>query len=77
MNHTVLFQKKTLRQKNTSQIQDHQLFQYEPLYNKPLPLTLSKWTDSQNLKKFLPQDTHSFYDTLLHLQEFKAKTGSI
>jgi len=28
-------------------------------------------------KKILDSDTHSSYDTLLHLQDFKAKTGSI
>jgi len=56
---------------------EHQLFQFEHLYNKPLPLTLSKWTDLQKLKKFLPQDTHSFYDTLLHHKDFKAKTGNV
>lgn len=71
--------KKSLRNKNRK-IQDnteHQLFQFEPLYSKPLPITLSKWNDLQKLKKFLPQDTHSFYDTLIHLKDLKAKTGNV
>jgi len=49
---------------------------YEQLYKKPLPLTLSKWQDLQKLKKFLPPDTHSFYDSLEH-SSFKPRLGSL
>eukprot|EP00102_Acyrthosiphon_pisum_P020599 XP_016657809.1 PREDICTED: uncharacterized protein LOC100574938 [Acyrthosiphon pisum] len=41
--------------------------------NHYLPLTLSKWQDLQKLKKFLPPDTHSFYDTLEHSSSFKPR----
>lgn len=50
---------------------------YERLYNKPLPINLSKWKDLQNLKKFLPQDTHAFYDTLEHSKVLKPRSGKM
>lgn len=50
---------------------------YKNLYGKPLSISLSKWNDLQNLKKFLPKDTHSFYDTLPHTTTFKARTGKV
>jgi len=50
---------------------------YKKLYGKPLSISLSKWNDLQNLKKFLPIDTHSFYDTLTHTTTFKARTGKV
>lgn len=58
----------------TNKIQNDE--QCVPLYNKSLSLTLSKCTDLQKLKKFLPHDTHSFYDTFLHHNDFKAKIGN-
>lgn len=35
-----------------------------PLYNKQIELTKKKWDHLQDLKKFLPNDTHYFYDNL-------------
>lgn len=65
---------------NSRKIKDnneYQIFQFEPLYNEMIPLTLSKWTDLQKLKKYLPQDILLFYDILIHLKNFKAKTGNV
>lgn len=60
---------------NLSNITEGQMFQ--KLYKGPLPLTKTKWNDLQKLKKFMPIDTHSFYDTLSHLNIFKTKAAKI
>ncbi|CAI6373427.1 unnamed protein product [Macrosiphum euphorbiae] len=54
-----------------------EIFKFEKLNKSPLPLTKSKCNDLQKLKKFMPTDTHSFYDTLPNLNTFKTKAVKI
>jgi len=51
--------------------------QYEKLYKKPISKNLSKWQDLQKLKKFLPQDTHTFYDNLSHSASYKPRSSNL
>lgn len=48
---------------------------FKSLYKGPLPITLSKWQDLQNTKKFLPVGIHPFYDT--HCNSLKPRKGNI
>lgn len=51
--------------------------QYDKVYKKPISINLSKWEDLQNFKKFLPKDTHAFYDNLNHSVTYKARNNKI
>ncbi|XP_060848117.1 uncharacterized protein LOC132927581 [Rhopalosiphum padi] len=70
--------KKIIRKKINQNLSiEGETYQFQKLYKNPLPLTKSKWNDLQKLKQFMPIDTHSFYDTLPHLNTFKTKAAKI
>lgn len=69
--------KKVFPRKKFIRMNEEQKFQFQPLYKKSLNLSLSKWNDLQKLKKVLPIDTHSFYDTLSHHNELKTRKGKV
>lgn len=71
--------RKIIRKKNYQNLSNkiEGEFQFQKLYKSSLPLTKSKWNDLQKLKQFMPIDTHSFYDTLPHLNTFKTKAAKI
>lgn len=44
-------------------------FEWVPLFNAPLPISMKKFKDLQSMKHVMPQSTHHFFDSLPHLEE--------
>ncbi|GBM68430.1 hypothetical protein AVEN_211466-1 [Araneus ventricosus] len=45
------------------------------LYTSRLEITRDKWTDLQYMMKFIPSDTHEFYDTIPSEEESRRQVA--